>query len=75
MNKEMKCMEVDVHNDLMSPQELVPYLLEPWRSRVASSGIGLPGHGYCSPVRGVRKDCIPPSGGASASDTDSFVAH
>jgi predicted TIM-barrel fold metal-dependent hydrolase len=73
MNKEIKIIDVDVHNDLKSPQELVPFLPEPWKSRVAASGIGMAGHGYNSPIGVVRKDCIPPSGGPSASDPDFLV--
>jgi predicted TIM-barrel fold metal-dependent hydrolase len=73
MDKDLRIIDVDVHNDLKSPQELVPYLPEPWRTRVAASGIGMPGHGYMSPVGVVRKDCMPPSGGPSASDPDFLV--
>ncbi|MCY9698176.1 amidohydrolase family protein [Paenibacillus alginolyticus] len=73
MNKEMKIIDVDVHNDLKSHMDLVPYLPEPWKSRVASTGLGLVQHGYWTPVGVVREDCKPPSGGPAASDPDYLV--
>ncbi|RKN77126.1 amidohydrolase family protein [Paenibacillus ginsengarvi] len=65
---DMKVIDVDVHNSLKSAHDLVPYLPEPWKSRVASSGLGLPGHGYHNPIGVNRQDCRPPSGGPAASD-------
>jgi hypothetical protein len=70
---ESKIIDVDVHNQLKSPKDLLPYLPEPWESRVASSGIGMPGRGYSSPVGVLRQDCLPPTGGPAASDPDFLV--
>jgi predicted TIM-barrel fold metal-dependent hydrolase len=66
-------IDVDVHNSLRSARDLLPYLSEPWRSRVASSGTGLPSTGYFNPHGVLREDCKPPSGGPAASDPD-FLA-
>lgn len=73
MSERNQVIDVDVHNDLKSPLELAQYLPEPWKTRVESSGVGMPGHGYWSPVGVMRKDCLPPSGGPSASDPDYLV--
>ncbi|MCU6794452.1 amidohydrolase [Paenibacillus sp. WQ 127069] len=66
----LKVIDVDVHNELKKPQDLVPYLPEPWKTRVAASGIGMMGSGYWSPVGGMRKDTKPPGGGVEGSDPD-----
>jgi len=66
-------IDVDVHNQLRGPGDLLPYLAEPWRSRVAEFGIGMPDRGYPSPIGVLRKDCIPPAGGPPASDPDYLV--
>lgn len=63
MSEILKVIDVDVHNELKKPQDLVPYLPEPWKTRVAASGIGMMGSGYWSPVGGMRKDTKPPGGG------------
>ncbi|WP_235941334.1 amidohydrolase family protein [Paenibacillus puerhi] len=68
-----KVIDVDVHNQLKSFRDLLPYLPEPWRTQVAQSGIGMPDRGYPSPVGVLRKDCTPPSGGPAASDPDYLV--
>jgi predicted TIM-barrel fold metal-dependent hydrolase len=68
-----KIIDVDIHNSLKSSKDLLPYLPEPWKSQVARSGLGLPGHGYQSPIGVVRKDCKPPSGGPSASDPEFLI--
>ncbi|WP_135546510.1 amidohydrolase family protein [Paenibacillus cymbidii] len=73
MNERNHVIDVDVHNDLKSTLELAQYLPEPWKSRVQSAGVGMPGHGYWSPVGVMRKDCLPPGGGPSASDPDYLV--
>ncbi|GIP37806.1 amidohydrolase [Paenibacillus sp. J31TS4] len=64
-----KVIDVDVHNE-QSDAALVPYLQEPWRSRVAASGIGMAGSGYYSPMGVLRRDAIPPGGGKPGSDPD-----
>ena len=68
-----KVIDTDVHNSLKSPRDLLPYLPEPWKSRVAQSGLGMPGHGYYNPMGVNRKDCRPPSGGPAASDPDFLI--
>lgn len=72
-NRSMKIIDVDVHNELRGSEDLLPYLPEPWRTRVATNGIGLIHHGYWSPVGVMRKDCLPPGGGLAASDPDYLV--
>lgn len=72
-DQAQKVIDVDVHNALTSSQALLPYLKEPWRTMVAQNGIGMPWHGYVSPVGVMRKDCIPPSGGPAASDPDFLI--
>lgn len=56
---DMKIIDVDVHNE-QDDRALLPYLQEPWRSRVAASGIGYAGSGYYSPIGVMKKDSIPP---------------
>ncbi len=68
MRVNSKIIDVDVHNQLKSSNDLLPYLSEPWRSRVADYGIGLPDRGYPSPIGVLRRDCKPPGGGPAASD-------
>lgn len=41
---DYQIIDVDVHNE-QDDRALLPYLQEPWRSRVAASGIG-----YAGPV-------------------------
>ncbi|MEK3724545.1 amidohydrolase family protein [Paenibacillus sp. FSL H8-0034] len=73
MFSNQKIIDVDVHNQLKSPKDLLPYLPEPWRTRVASSGIGMPDRGYQTPIGVLRQDCLPPTGGPAASDPDYLV--
>jgi predicted TIM-barrel fold metal-dependent hydrolase len=73
MKMSMKLIDVDVHNELKSHKDLLPYLAEPWKSRVDTSGFGMLSGGYWSPVGVFRKDCLPPSGGPAASDPDYLV--
>ncbi len=65
-------IDADVHNE-QADQALVPYLPEPWKSRVASSGIGYAGSGYYSPIGVMKKDSIPPGGGKAGSDPDFMI--
>jgi predicted TIM-barrel fold metal-dependent hydrolase len=65
-------IDADVHNE-QADQALVPYLPEPWKSRVASSGIGYAGSGYYSPIGVMKKDAIPPGGGKAGSDPDLMI--
>ncbi|MFD3269292.1 amidohydrolase family protein [Paenibacillus dendritiformis] len=67
-----KVIDTDVHNE-QDDSALVPYLAEPWKSRVASSGIGYAGSGYYSPIGVMKKDSIPPGGGKAGSDPDLLI--
>ncbi|MGG4341983.1 amidohydrolase family protein [Paenibacillus lautus] len=69
---DMKIIDVDVHNE-QDDRALLPYLQEPWRSRVAASGIGYAGSGYYSPIGVMKKDSIPPGGGKAGSDPDYMI--
>ncbi len=73
MTKIKKLIDVDVHNELRSDRDLLPYLPEPWHSRVAAGGIGIPHSGYYSPVGTLRKDSVPPGGGIPGSDPEFMV--
>ncbi|WP_240417101.1 amidohydrolase family protein [Paenibacillus periandrae] len=73
MSSVQKVIDTDVHNTFRTPTDLVEYLPEPWKSRVASSGIGNPWHGIWSPIGVFRKDCMPPTGGPAASDPEFLV--
>lgn len=64
MNHPMKVIDCDVHNDIGS---IVPYLKEPWKSRVAQFGVQI-SFMYNSPIGVLRKDAIPPGGGVPGSD-------
>jgi predicted TIM-barrel fold metal-dependent hydrolase len=72
MAEKMKVIDVDVHNE-QNDSDLLPYLAEPWRSRVAATGIGYSGSGYYSPVGVMKKDAIPPGGGKAGSDPDLMI--
>lgn len=69
MSESYKVIDVDVHNE-QNDSVFVPYLPEPWKSRVAASGIGMAGSGYYSPVGVLRRDSVPPGGGKAGSDPD-----
>ncbi|PYI53978.1 amidohydrolase family protein [Paenibacillus flagellatus] len=71
-DESFKVIDVDVHNE-QSDAALVPYLPEPWRSRVASGGVGFAGSGYHSPVGVLRRDSVPPGGGKAGSDPDFMI--
>ena len=51
---DYKIIDVDVHNE-QDDRASLPYLQEPWRSRVAASGIGYAGSGYYSPIGVMKK--------------------
>ncbi|MDQ1912639.1 amidohydrolase family protein [Paenibacillus sp. GD4] len=72
LKESFKIIDADVHNE-QSDAALVPYLPEPWRSRVASTGIGYAGSGYYSPVGVMKKDAIPPSGAKAGSEPDLLI--
>jgi predicted TIM-barrel fold metal-dependent hydrolase len=67
-----KVIDCDVHNQLSGPEALLPYLKEPWRSRVAKFGLQT-ALTYVSPIGVLRKDDIPPGGGIPGSDPDFLV--
>ncbi|WP_127582601.1 amidohydrolase family protein [Paenibacillus koleovorans] len=73
MKRNSKVIDCDVHNALSSHMDLLPYLEEPWRSRVAGSGLGLLYSGYYSPIGVGRKDASPPGGGAPGTDPDFVI--
>lgn len=68
-----KVIDCDVHNALKSHLDLVPYLEEPWKTRVAENGLGLMFSGYYSPIGVGRKDAVPPGGGQVGSDSDFVI--
>ncbi|MGZ9583664.1 amidohydrolase family protein [Paenibacillus marinisediminis] len=72
MTEVFKIIDADIHNE-QEDSALVPYLPEPWRSRVAASGIGYSGSGYYSPIGVMKKDAIPPGGGRAGSDPDLMI--
>src|SRR5687768_15771708 len=72
MAEDFKVIDADVHNE-QNDADLLPYLAEPWRSRVATTGIGYAGSGYYSPVGVMKKDAIPASGGKAGSDPDLMI--
>jgi predicted TIM-barrel fold metal-dependent hydrolase len=72
MESSYQLIDVDVHNQLSSPQQLAPYLKQPWKSRVEKFGLQY-GITYFSPIGVIRKDDIPPGGGIPGSDPE-FLA-
>ncbi|MEF3311625.1 amidohydrolase family protein [Paenibacillus sp. GYB004] len=72
MTESFKVIDVDVHNE-QNDSALVPYLPEPWKSRVAAGGIGSVSSGYHSPVGVLRRDAVPPGGGKAGSDPDYMI--
>lgn len=72
MAEEFMIIDTDVHNEQMD-SAFIPYLQEPWRSRVARTGVGYAGSGYYSPVGVMKKDAIPPNGGKAGSDPGLMV--
>lgn len=73
MTAVQKVIDTDVHNTFKTPYDLAEYLPEPWKTKVATSGIGNAWHGIWSPIGVFRKDCLPPDGGPAASDPDFMV--
>ncbi|WP_135548164.1 amidohydrolase family protein [Paenibacillus cymbidii] len=69
MSPLTKVIDCDVHNQFNHYTDLVPYLKEPWKSRVASLGIHV-GFTYTSPIGVMRKDAVPPNGGKPGSSPD-----
>ncbi|WNR46039.1 amidohydrolase family protein [Paenibacillus roseipurpureus] len=75
MSLPTKVIDCDVHNALTSPLELVPYLPEPFATRLRETGMMAVPNGWYSPAGPYRKDAIPPSGGAPGSDPDFVYEH
>jgi predicted TIM-barrel fold metal-dependent hydrolase len=73
MKPRSKVIDCDVHNALKSHLDLLPYLEEPWKTRVAENGLGLMFSGYYSPIGVGRKDAVPPGGGQVGSDPDFVI--
>jgi len=55
MSNAVRIVDADVHNTYRSTDELLPYLPEPHRSRMADGGLGYPGSGYYSVVGVLRR--------------------
>lgn len=62
MRKQIPVIDCDIHQTYMSHKELLPYIDEPYKTRVKNSGFGYPGGMYHSSVGGVRKDAFPEDG-------------
>ncbi|MGK9251353.1 amidohydrolase [Paenibacillus humicus] len=69
---KLPLIDADVHNE-QADSALLPYLAEPWRSRVAGSGIGYSGSGYYSPIGVMKKDSIPADGSKAGSDPELMI--
>lgn len=70
----MKVIDGDVHYRWRRPQDLAPYLAEPWRSRLLGGQVLYPPVLYYN-IAGVRRrDATPPGGGQAGSDPD-FLIH
>lgn len=69
MTEKLKIIDTDVHNTLKSHMELVPFLKEPWKSRMITQGLYL-AQSYPNPYGVFRKDAYPPSGTKPGSDPD-----
>ena len=54
MTQPVRIVDADVHNTYRSIEELLPYLPEPHKSRMADGGLGYPGSGYYSVVGVLR---------------------
>lgn len=74
INSQAKIIDCDVHNEMASHMELVPYLQEPWKKMVAEFGFRIP-FMYSSPIGVLRKDAVPPGGGTPGSDWKYVLKH
>ncbi|MGG1516295.1 amidohydrolase family protein [Paenibacillus oryzisoli] len=72
---KLPVIDCDVHNQLRSGKDLLPYLDEPWRSHAAQFGIPGAGLPYSSPIGNKRKDANPPGGGPVGSDPAYMLEH
>lgn len=70
-SSRIKKIDVDVHNQLRSPQDFYAYYPEPWRTQ----GAPLPFCGYPEPVDFKRAGSNPPTGGPAGSDADYLAKH
>lgn len=68
-----KLIDVDVHNDFQSPDELIPYMPKAWHQQWREAGISFTG--YYSQVGVRRKDAAPPNGGAPGTDPQFLLKH
>jgi uncharacterized protein len=70
----IRIVDCDVHPAVRSPEELIQYMSEPWRSRESKRrayGGSQPGFIYpLAGADGVRLDANPPGGGPAASDPE-----
>lgn len=74
MSETPRLIDCDVHNNLRSPEDLLPFLPKVWHQQWLESGFAIGGKAYC-PFGLVRKDADPPNGGPPASDPDFLVRH
>jgi predicted TIM-barrel fold metal-dependent hydrolase len=73
LSEKLKVIDSDVHHSLRSDRDLLPYLADTWKDRVARAGLGLLYSGYYSPIGVGRQDALPPGGGPAGSDPDFVV--
>jgi predicted TIM-barrel fold metal-dependent hydrolase len=59
--------DCDVHENLVSPSQLLPYLAEPYKSWVGNGGFNPPVFSYVIPFPVTRKDARPEVGPAGSS--------
>ncbi|WP_020619312.1 amidohydrolase family protein [Paenibacillus daejeonensis] len=73
--EKLTIIDCDVHPQLRSGADLLPYLDEPWRSQAARAGLPGAGLPYASPIGNKRKDADPPSGLPVGSDPAYMLEH
>lgn len=74
IEETFKVIDCDVHNQFHSATDIAPYVKEPWRDMVAQFGTRL-AFTYTSPIGVLRKDALPPGGGAPGTDPDYMIKH
>lgn len=67
-------VDCDLHNAFGANDDLLPYLDAPWREQWSAIQYGL-GPVYWTPIGKLRKDAVPPSGAAPASDPAYVLRH
>jgi len=74
MKNGMVIVDTDVHNNLKSKEDLLPYLPRAWHDEWMEMGLGIYRQ-YYSVVGGARKDAVPDTGGDPGSDPDFMLKH